>query len=190
MGCFGEALLRKFGAEPPQEWTDALRGLAMGQLERGMRRVVFGWKGGPPSLPDFIRLCRTVGTDEFDEGESDRQRLPAPDSFNGDAWTMAANRYLLGHIATRMSQNPKFYGQPASYKAMRARQDELDLLGLDKHNLDASPVFIENVHALVAAKNAWADDMRDLAVDGGVPVETQKAVWRDWIGRAEEGMRR
>jgi hypothetical protein len=188
LGCFGEALLRKFGAEPPQEWVGAIGSLAIGQIERGMRRLVFGWKGGPPSLPDFMRLCRTIGSDEFDEGESDKPRLPPPDDFDGDVWTMAANRYLMGHIAKRMSANPKCYGQPASFKALRAKDEDLRLLGLDKHNLDASPEFIQNVHALVAAKNAWADDMRDLAVDGGVPVETQKAVWHDWIGRAEAGM--
>jgi hypothetical protein len=178
--------LRKYGAEPPQEWTSALGMLTAAQHERGLRRLVFGWKGGPPSLPDFMRLCRAVGSDEFDDGQPTLPKLAAPDAFTGDSWDMAANRYLMGHIAKRMSENPKFYGQPASYRAMQASDADLRQLGLDKHNLDASGEFVDNVHKLVTAKNAWAADMRDLAVKGEVPPSTQKAVWYDLMNTAEK----
>lgn len=186
LGCFGDALLRKYGAEPPQEWVGALGMLTAIQHERGLRRLVFGWKGGPPSLPDFMRLCRTIGADEFDEGQPDQPRLPAPDSFTGDNWDMAANRYLMGHIAKRIAENPEFYGKAASYRAMQADDDDLRQLGLDKHNLDASGEFVDNAAKLVVAKNAWAADMRDLAVNGSVPPSTQKAVWYDLMNTAEK----
>lgn len=160
--------------------------LTAAQHERGLRRLVFGWKGGPPSLPDFMRLCRSIGTDEFDEGEPDQPRLPAPDAFTGDNWDMAANRYLLGHIAKRMKEDPKFYGRPASSKMLQAPEKDLRELGVDTHYLDASGEFVANVNKLVSAKNAWAADMRDLAVNGEVPPSTQKAVWYDLIGTAEK----
>jgi hypothetical protein len=86
LGCFGDALLRKFGAQPPQEWVGAIGALNQRQIERGMRRLLFGWKGGPPSLPDFMRLCRTIGGDEFDDGESKLPALTHEDSFRGDEW--------------------------------------------------------------------------------------------------------
>ena len=156
LGCFGDSLLRKFGKAPPQEWVGAIAALNDGHIERGLKRLLFGGKGQPPSLPEFVRVCRAVGTDEFDE---DRPiALPAPDHFRGDAWDMAANRYLLGHIARQLSLNPQRY---------------------------AGPKFVENVHRLVAAKNEWASDMRDIAVDDGVPAETQQAIWHDLIGHAE-----
>lgn len=189
LGCFGEALLRKFGAEPPQEWIAGLSVLTSAQHERGLRRLVFGWKGSPPSLPDFMRLCRAVGTDDFDEGEPTLPRLAAPDAWQGDNWGAAANRYLLGHIAKRMKENPKFYGEGASYKLMQAPAKDIADLGIDKHYLDAKGAFVANVGKLVEAKNSWATDMRDLAVNGEVPPETQKAVWHDYINRAEEGLR-
>lgn len=151
--------------------------------------MVFGWKGGPPSLPDFMRLCRAIGTDEFDDGQPTLPLLAAPDAFKGDAWDAAGSRYLMGHITKRLSKNSKFYGQPASYATLQASGADLIQLGLDKHNLEASGEFAENVHKLVAAKNAWADDMRDLAVKGEVPPSTQKAVWYDYFNRAEEGLR-
>jgi hypothetical protein len=56
-------------------------------------------------------------------------------------------------------------------------------------NSDASPEFIANVQRLVAAKKLWAADMRDMATKEGVPVETQKAVWHDYIDRAEREVR-
>lgn len=34
------------------------------QITAGMKRLVLSWKGGPPNLPDFVRLCRFVGADE------------------------------------------------------------------------------------------------------------------------------
>lgn len=189
VGCFGDALLRKFGPEPPQEWIAGLSALTAAQHERGLRRLVFGWKGGPPSLPDFMRLCRSIGTDEFDEGQPTLPLLAGPDNWTGDAWNAAANRYLLGHIAKRMKENPKYYGEGASFKLMQAPEKDIKDLGVDKHYLDAKGAFVANVGKLVAAKNDWATDMRDLAVKGEVPPATQKAVWYDYISRAEAGLR-
>lgn len=187
LGCFGDALLRKFGAAPPQEWIAGLSALTAAQHERGLRRLVFGWKGGPPSLPDFMRLCRAIGTEEFDDGQPALPMLAGPDTWTGDAWDAAANRYLMGHIAKQLSKNPKAYGKPASYETLRASDADLTQLGLDKHNLDASQEFVEHVHKLVALKNAWAEDMRDIAVKGEVPPETQKAVWHDYMRDAVPG---
>lgn len=188
VGCFGDALLRKFGPEPPEEWIGALGMLTAAQHERGLRRLVFGWKGGPPSLPDFMRLCRAVGTDEFDEGVPALPALAAPDNFKGDVWDEAASRFLLGHIAKRMKQDPNFYGRPASYKMLAASEADLTQLGIDRHYLDASGEFVANVNKLVAAKKAWAEDMRDLAVNGEVPPSTQKAVWYDYFKTAEQSV--
>lgn len=185
LGCFGDALLRKFGAEPPQEWVGAIKSLRDPQIERGLRRLLFGWKGPPPSLPDFMRLCRSVGTDEFDEDNSDQLRIAKEDSFRGDIWDMAANRYLMGHIAKRLAATANFYGKPASVSLLRAPAKDLQDLGIDPHYLDASGQMVTQIIKLVAAKKEWAADMRDLAVKGEVPVEQQQAIWRDYISRAE-----
>jgi hypothetical protein len=186
LGCFGDNLIRRFGKTPPAEWVGAIDMLNDAQLERGLKRLVFGGKGQAPSLPEFIRMCRALGNDEYDDGQPALPKLEAPDAWKGDVWDMAANRYLLGHIAKQMAKDPKMYGQPASYRAMKATDEDLNKLGLDKHNLDASGEFVDRVNALVAAKNAWAADMRDLAVNGSVPPSTQKAVWYDLIGTAEK----
>src|SRR6185437_102688 len=138
LGCFGDPLLKKFGAEPPEEWVLALGSLDSRQIARGMRRIVFGWKGPPPSLPDFMRLCRSVGEDDFDEGPRPLERLNRDDGHE-DPWLMTANRHLLAHLLRVVGENPKCYGHP----------DE--------------PGFVDNVQALVTAKNLWVADMRDLA---------------------------
>ena len=150
--------------------------LSQAQLDRGMRRLIFGWKGAPPSLPDFMRLCRSVGSDEF-EDNTPSTPLPALDGWLGDAWDAAANRYLLGHLTKRLERRLSIPGRPASYDGMR---------GSTHKTADASPEFVANVQRLVAAKNSWASDMRDMAVNGEVPPETQQAVWHDYLGRAEQ----
>lgn len=164
LGCFGDSLLRKFGATPNPEWTAGIDMLADREIERGMRRIVFGWKGAPPNLPDFMRLCRTIGDAGIEEGPQPMLALPAPDNFAGDAWDQAANKYLLGHIAKRVSENTRCYGAPNS-EDMAAK-----------------------VAKLVTAKNSWAADMRDLDRGQGVPPDTQKAVWYDYFNTAEQGM--
>lgn len=183
LGFFGEALLRKFGAEPPQEWGTAVGWLTDPQVERGFRRLAFSWKGAPPSLPDFVRLCRSVGSDEFDDGRPALPALAGPDTWVGDAWDAAANRYLMGYIAKQIADNPRRYGLPASVKSMQAKRE-------DSPNGDASPEFIANVDRLRHAKSLWASDMRDMARDNEVPVEVQKAVWKDYIARAEADIAR
>lgn len=168
LGCFGESLLRKFGAEPPEEWAEAIGMLHYHEVGRGMRRLVFGWKGGPPNLPDFIRLCRSIGEDEFDDGPRKLVALPPPDDRKFDGADLSANERLLKYITTRLPANPHAWGLPGS-----AQQREA-------------------VQILVAYKNAWAQDMREW---GGIDPSTGELVratsaeqdsnWKGCMERAE-----
>lgn len=184
LGCFGDALLRKFGKTPPAEWVGGINMLNDAQLERGLRRLVFGGKGHPPSLPEFVRVCRAIGNDEFEEGRDELPKLTHEDSFKGDAWDMVGNRYLMGHIAKLMKNDPKCLGRTASAKLIQAPLKDLQELGVDLHYLDASGEFVENIKLLVTAKNSWAADMRDIAVNGQVPVNDQQTIWRDYMKNA------
>lgn len=167
LGLFGEALLRKFGAEPPQEWETALGYLNDAQVERGFRRFVFGWKGGPPSLPDFVRMCRAIGDDSMDEGPRPLV-LPTPPANTYDGWDLTGNNRFMNYVKKRLSEHPRAWGRPAS--AQQA---------------DATRIA-------VAYKNAWAQDMRE----GGVldpatgeysqpPREEQDWTWLECMRRAE-----
>lgn len=110
---------------------------------------------------------------------------PKDDGFRGDFWDIAANDNLLNHLIFRIKNRMPLPGKPASYEAMRMSDFELSKLGLDKHNLDASPEFLEAVGRLVCAKKNWAMDMRDLSSNGQVPLDTQRAVWHSYIQEAE-----
>lgn len=187
LGCYGDGLLRKYGKTPPPEWAGAIGMLSDNQLERGLRRLVFGGKPHPPSLPEFVRASRSVGSDEFDDGHPTLPQLAGPDTWTGDVWDAAANRHLLAHLVKQLTlKKAVSYGRPASYDMMRASEDDLKKLGIDRHYLDASGEFVDNINRLVKAKNDWATDMRDLAVNGHVPSDTQKAVWHDLISTAEK----
>lgn len=121
-----------------------------------------------------------------------RAQGPTPlrdDGFRGDDWEAAANRHLLRHITHRLQENPQRYGKPASYLAMRMGKHDLDLLGLNEKQLDASPEFIANVEKLVTAKRQWAEDMRDLARETKQVDKTlQREIWADYIGRVEASL--
>lgn len=107
-GCFGESLIRKFGEEPPDEWIGAISRLNEYQLQQGMRRVVFSGKGGAPSLPEFMKLCRTVGhaDDIPDEPPSTTLRLEHDDSL--DNWAVAGNQHLLAHVLRSLAKKRCF----------------------------------------------------------------------------------
>lgn len=178
MGCFGDALLRKFGAEPPEEWKGAIGMLSAEEIRRGMRRIVFGWKGGPPNLPDFVRLCRTIGDDAPDEGPKP-VALPNPNAWNGDKWGEVANTHLLAHIAHQAKAG-------VHYAAGRDRT-----AGHLGNGWKPTRETAEMTAMLVAYKNAWARDMREWAVDretGEVVIPSaaeQKRAWDDCMSRAE-----
>lgn len=154
LGCFGEGLLRKYGATPPQEWRGAIASLGEYQLQRGMRRLLYSGKGSPPTLPEFLKLCRTVG---HDDNIPDEQSVTTFAQLSGptlDAWDLAANQHFLKHVITRTVER-------------------------------RAPYTVADLEPLLAAKRLWVRDMRDLATNGEVPVDTQKEIWREYIGGAE-----
>lgn len=169
LGLFGDALLRKFGAEPPQEWETGVGYLTDAQIERGFRRFVFGWKGGPPSLPDFVRMCRAIGDDSMEEGpRSNLIALPPADDGKFDGWAITSNNRFFRYVAHRLTEHPRAWGAPGSGQ-----------------QADASRIA-------VAYKNAWAQDMREGdAVDTGsgevmrLSREVQDSAWVDAMKRAE-----
>ena len=130
-------MLRKFGDAPPEEWSEAIDELNDFQIRRGFRRLTFGWKGGVPNLPDFVRLCRAIGDDAPDEGPRQHVALPAPPAQQFDGWDLAANNRFRKYVTRRLTEYPRAWGAPAS-----ARQ------------ADATRVA-------VSYKNAWAQDMRE-----------------------------
>lgn len=167
LGLFGDALLRKFGAEPPQEWETGVGYLTDLQIERGFKRFVFGWKGGPPSLPDFVRMCRSIGDDTVDEGPRPFV-LPAPEPDKYDGWDITGNNRFLNYVKTRLANHPRAWGVPGSTKQAEATR------------------------IAVAYKNAWAQDMREAGtLDAATgefampPREVQDRTWIDAMGRAE-----
>jgi hypothetical protein len=98
-----------------------------------------------------------------------------------ERWTVAANFHLLAYFRARIARDPRCYGVPASYLAMKNTTRE------ESPNADASPEWIANVYRIVAAKNAWVAEMLDIADNnlGEVPTEIQKQIWDDLIGNAD-----
>lgn len=180
-----DSVLRKFGDEPPLEWVAMIQKLRDFEVDRGLRRLVYGGKGHVPTLPEFVKLCRTIGVaEDVDEGPKPTA-LPNPEAWNGDQWDITANYHLMAYLMRQMQANPQRYGRPASYLAMRNTTRE------QSPNADASPEFIRAVHILHDYKKAWARDMREGNVDpstGEIKPPTlaeQKSAWEDCMQRAE-----
>jgi hypothetical protein len=167
LGIFGDALLRKFGPTPPTEWVGVIRKVTDPQIERGMNRLVFGWKGGPPNLPDFVRLCRMIGDDAPDDGSEKPLALPNPGKSHGDKWEIAANLRLMAYLMRQVQAKTRVFGAPHSPEMKRATD------------------------ILVAHKKRWAALMRDWDVDRETgemidpPMVDQDASWKGLIESAE-----
>lgn len=179
----GDAVERKFGKTPPPEWVATTGYLKDHELDRGMRRLLHSGANGVPTLPAFVKLCRTIGDDM--EGDVQRPKLPAPDPWDDKPWLAAANRHLLRHLVTRLMGDPHRYGAGITSGALRMSDADIRKAGLDSKKLDASPEFIANVELLVQAKNAWADEMAEFAGKGTISVEVQKQRWAHYLDRAE-----
>lgn len=78
------------------------------QLQQGMRRMLYSGKQTPPSLPEFIKLCRTVGHDDAIPDERPALTGPSEDGWTGDAWDQAANIHLLGYVTRALIEKRTF----------------------------------------------------------------------------------
>lgn len=183
-GCYGESLTRKFGDEPPQEWVAGIAMLNDYQLQQGMRRMLFSGKPHPPALPEFMRLCRTIGHADDVPDQLPKKLHPALTQqidTRVDAWTVLGNRRLLKYITTKIPEDTRRYGEPPSWEAMKDPEPP---------NADASPEFIRNVKTLVAFKNRWTELMLEVATEQGVPIDDQEQVWDECMRMAEEEIAR
>lgn len=96
-GMFGaETLSRKYGDRPPEEWVKVIGKLRRPEFERGLRRMLHSGKPHIPTLPEFLRLCREVGGDDFDAPKP--LRLEAPLQPPPDKIAKEAGKNLLGEI--------------------------------------------------------------------------------------------
>jgi hypothetical protein len=131
------------------------------QLAQGMRRLVYSGKTHPPTLPEFVKLCRTVG--HADDVPDQRSQLPTSRALAGpddefDGWAIAANFRLLGYILRK---------------------------GVAQVYFDPRETGI-----LVAFKNRWADLMRASGSREEVPVADQDAAWIQGMRMTEAEMKR
>jgi hypothetical protein len=156
-GLFGaDSLERKFGKNPPREWVGLLRTLNDFELQRGLKRLAFCGKGHVPTLPEFLRMCREVASDQY----PDEQRQPLPQSHQLNSrqdarWEREGNIHLLSYV-TEQSKHKIFY-------------TEQDV-----------------VTPLLEAKAAWAEDMRDAEMAGNLPPNNGKAEWAACMANAEK----
>jgi len=83
--AFGPRFLRDYGNVAPPIWADAIRSLKPHEIARGFRRLALHGSASSPTLPQFMKACKTVGemTDQrgnvLVEGDAPRpnlQRLP------------------------------------------------------------------------------------------------------------------
>lgn len=168
LGVFGDGVVRKFGEEPPEEWVDAIGELNDFQIRRGIKRLVFGWKGGVPNLPDFVRYCRAIGDDAPDEGPTQQVPVPAIEGPKFDDWDISANVRFWKYTTHRLTESYRPWGAPGT------------------------PEHAECTRIAVRYKNAWAQDMRESmtmnAATGEIspPSEAdQDQFFRDCMQRAE-----
>jgi hypothetical protein len=134
------------------------------QLAQGMRRMLYSGKGHPPTLPEFMKLCRTVG---HADDVPDRPALPAHPALEGPVmgpWELLGNRRLLKYITTEVPKSPRRYGDPPE---------------------PSNPKFTANVNTLVAFKNRWVELMLASATEDGVPIKEQEDCWDGCMKQAE-----
>lgn len=98
-GMFGaDALERKFGRSIPSEWRGVADRMPHVELERGVRRLVHSGRAHIPSLPEFVKLCKTIGDDQAFGGQKYAPPLLSGPPDVTDNWVAAANRHLMAEV--------------------------------------------------------------------------------------------
>lgn len=131
IGCFGgDAVHRKYGDGIPPEWTGVVAQLTDAQLEKGVKRMVYNGVGHLPSLPEFVKLCRSVSR-EYDEGP---QKEAPPITYTAsDDYTLArrfANLVLADWLTWRTRGKREIFLTEQVARAMYAKAREVaDTIG-------------------------------------------------------------
>lgn len=156
----GDSVHRRYGTSIPPEWSGAINTLSDLQLQRGLRRLLHSGKPHVPTLPEFIRLARSIGNDPDLGDEAPRpppmRALPerVPES---ELWNRQGNTHLMAYVGRH---------------AARFRPDGL-------WGPRGEPVTM----ILVRWKNEWASLMRQCApdevLDGG------RSLWDNCMSQAE-----
>lgn len=95
-----DALQRKFGDTPPDDWKQFINRLSDYELKRGLRRMVNGGKSFPPSLPEFLKMAHEVGGDYPSDERYNPKQIAAPVRDSGlDKWHGMAGLKLMGYIS-------------------------------------------------------------------------------------------
>lgn len=184
VGMFGgDAVERKYGKLPPDEWKAMLSRLKPFEIDRGVRRLAYSGKAHVPTLPEFTHLCRAVADDAIEEGIQ-RPALPNPDAFQGDGWDIAGNMRLLKHITTVLAAKSNAFGQVPEI------QREYQKGKFHRLTSEPSAQQVKTTAVLVAYKKAWSQDMREWGVDEVTgemiqpPMAEQDAAWNSCMARA------
>lgn len=183
VGMFGgDAVERKYGKLPPAEWKAMLSRLKDFEIDRGVRRLAFSGKQHVPTLPEFTKLCRMVADDDIDEGPQ-RLALPAPTTWQGDAWDIESNQRLWKFLTVTLTARSNALGKvlPCERVLHRRTGEFLHLRS------QASDEQTWSTEVLVGYKKAWAQDMREYAADhdGKLPAtEYRQRTWDECMTRA------
>lgn len=171
IGLFGgDSVRRKYGDTPPAEWVSVIAKLTDYDLERGMRRLVHSGRGHVPSLPEFAKLCRTVGHADDVPDAPPGPQLSAPEDSRFDDWGVTANRHLLAYVLKHTVVRTRRYAPDWTTRGAV---------------VTPGPEAIRRTAVLVKWKNEWASRMRAAADEKGVPVEDQRDIWANCMALAE-----
>jgi hypothetical protein len=168
--AFGkDALIRRFGAVPPELWAVQLGKLGQHELERGMRRLMFAGRAQPPTLPELLKLCRAVEDETDHNAPQPQYQLTSPQS-QMDKWAVVANLHLLAHIARQAVRGVRYHSAHLHRFPMpkETDQDSIDLI---------SP--------LLQARDGWCEGMREYERDGQLPADHGRDFWNECMRNGE-----
>lgn len=152
----GEALSKKFGDIPPPAWVAMVEAMPDYKLKRGVHRIKHSGMDHLPTLPAFVKLC-----EDMDRYDGDDLPVIGPDP---DAPKLA----------------PRAWGKwdmEANHQLLRYVRTQCAA-----HPLRYTP---EATRRLVAAKNAWAEDMVADDTGDGVPAGRQLDTFLEVMAAAE-----
>lgn len=122
MQMFGaDALQRKFGDSPPDDWSAFINRLSDYELKRGLRRMVNGGKAFPPSLPEFLKMAHEVGGDYPGDAQYNPKQIAAPSGVTElQKWHGMAGLKLLGYI-TRCAGKREYFDKQTTQPLVDAK---------------------------------------------------------------------
>jgi len=147
-GMYGVRHTKDYGESVPDVWRQAIETLTEHEINRGLRRLTKDGNAYPPTLPQFMKACKSIG----DDGPANPGAYVGIEDSRFDPYHCHAQRVMCWYLLNRKIQQSML---SALIRAKNIIVDQYRLIGKEE-KVDGKEIKERLIAAFDAVVNEHA----------------------------------